>query len=179
MKHWREFFAKWRSHSFLDQLTAVSHVVVIVAGLAGLVFFALERRDAHDQARREMALQFIALSYTDDVRAAKRASNAYILANVGKFSEARQQRAAGKPSSFILPSSDSGAFLGRLEFYDQLLVCRKLEQCDKKLIDSVFRTDMCDFEGWLKVILPQLEKNFGTGIAYRLHNYCAGASSNG
>lgn len=179
MMLWKTLIAKWGSYASLDKLTTASHVVVIIAGLAGMLFFVLERRDTRDQVRREMALQFVELSYSDDVRTAKQASNAFILANVDQFSKAKQQIDAGQPSNFVPPSDITDAFLMRLEFYDHVLICRELLQCDETLIDSILRDDMCRFNEWLSIILPQLERNFGSGIAKRLQSYCSGAPSKG
>jgi hypothetical protein len=179
VKFLRGLRAKWRRLGFLDQITAISHIVVTIAGLAGILFFLLERWDTEDQSRRETALQFIALSYTDDTRKAKHDSNVYILSNIGQFSQARQKRTVGLPSDFRLPSDAVQVFLQRLEFYDHVLICRALGQCDRKLIDDIFREDMCNFNGWLQVVLPQLEADFGPGIADRLRIYCTGALLNG
>jgi hypothetical protein len=179
VKFLRVLRAKWRRLGCLDQITAISHIVVTIAGLAGILFFLLERWDTEDQSRRETALQFIALSYTDDTRKAKQDSNVYILANIGQFSQARQKRDAGLPSDFLLPSDATKVFLQRLELYDHVLICRELKQCDQTLIDGIFQQDMCNFNEWLQVVLPQLESNFGSGIADRLRIYCTGALLNG
>lgn len=179
MKYWRALRENFIRLAFLDRLAAVSHACVIVAAIAGIAFFLLERQDTQNQSRREMALQFISLSYSNDVRAAKQASNSYILAHVGQFSEARQQRMTGQVSSFKLPPEATDVFLQRLEFYDQVLICRALEQCDKTLVDTIFRNDICNFGDWLQIVLPQLESNFGPGIADRLKLYCTGTSSSG
>lgn len=171
--------AKWRGLTFFEKITVINHVVVIIAGLASIIFFGLERSDASQQAKRETALQFIALSYTEDIQKAKRDTNAFIIANQSRFAEAGQLRAAGTPSDFTLPTDAADAFIQRLEFYDNLLICRDLERCDKKLIDGIFRKDICDYYGWVKVILPQLERNYGPGIAERSRRYCPAGAAKG
>lgn len=147
--------------------------VVVSVILMGLIYYA-QRRDAEEFMRRNTTVNLVSMRYSDRILSAEKNLNDYVVNNYDLYTRTEFAKSETERPEVRLTNGTRSDFMLIVDFYSDILACRKSRQCEPALVDQWFKDDICQFIKLGQIIgFPQLRQQYGDKVFERLDSFQA------